>query len=115
MEPATRILSHESTKSYLERELIVSLNNNGPMIGPTLEMMDSHQPNDEKRQDEEKSKPEQIERCSSSSTTTDTVVAEKSNKRRRFWSMSKDDSDPKLFPKYKKNVILSVVAIGGAM
>lgn len=120
MEPATRILSHESTKSYLERELIVSLNNNGPMIGPTLEMMDSHHPNDEKRQDEEKSKQEQIERCSSSSsrsssTTTDTVVAEKSNKRRRFWSMSKDDSDPKLFPKYKKNVILSVVAIGGAM
>lgn len=122
MEPATRILSHESTKSYLERELIVSLNNNGPMIGPTLEMMDSHHPNDETYQDHNKPKQEQIERrpsssssTSSSSTTTDTVVAGKSKKGFRFWCMAKDNSDPKQFSKYKKNMILSVVAIGGAM
>ncbi|CEP08708.1 hypothetical protein [Parasitella parasitica] len=120
MEPATRILSHESTKSYLERELIVSLNDNGPMIGPTLEMMDSHHPNDEKYEDQE-----QIERCQSSkstslsssslSTMTKTVVAGKYNRFCRFGCMSKDNSDPKQFPKYKKNMILSVVAIGGAI
>lgn len=123
MEPATRILSHESTKSYLERELIVSLNNNGPMIGPSLEMMDSHHPNDETYKDQDKPKQEQIERrtssssssTSSSSTATDTVVAGKSKRGFRFWCMSKDNSDPKQFPKYKKNMILSVVAIGGAM
>ncbi|KAK4514636.1 ATPase [Mucor velutinosus] len=122
MEPATRILSHESTKSYLERELIVSLNNNGPMIGPTLEMMDSHHPNDETYQDHDKLKQEQIERrpsssssTSSSSITTDTVVAGKSKRGFRFWCMTKDNSDPKQFPKYKKNMILCVVAIGGAI
>lgn len=42
MEPATRVLSNKSTKSYLERELIVSLDDNGPIIGPNLETIDTH-------------------------------------------------------------------------
>ncbi|KAF1802737.1 major facilitator superfamily domain-containing protein [Mucor lusitanicus] len=85
--------------------------------------MDSHHPNDDTYQNHDKHKQEQIERrpsssssASSSSTTTDTVVATKSKKKGfRFWCMAKDNSDPKQFPRYKKNMILSVVAIGGAI
>jgi hypothetical protein len=107
MEPATRILSHESTKSYLERELIVSLNNNGPMIGPSLEVMDSHHPNDDIDEAEGN---EKIHSTSSSTTETGTMV-----ERRRWWCKPKDDSDPKQFPRYKKNLILLVVSIAGSM
>lgn len=86
MEPTTKVLSNQSTKGYLERELIVSLDGNGPMIGPTLEMMDTHQEEDEQE-------------------------------KKLTWKLwpSKDLSDPKNFSKIKKNTILFLVAIGGAM
>lgn len=110
MEPTTRILSHQSTKSYLEREMIVSLDDNGPMIGPTLEMMDTHrEEDDDYHNDNNFEQP--------SSTKEETEVHHK----RGFlcWKgRSKkpaDYSDPKKFPKIKKNTILLLVAIGGAM
>lgn len=43
MEPATKVLSNQSKKSYLEREIIVSLDDDGLIIGPTLETIDTHQ------------------------------------------------------------------------
>ena len=99
MDPATRILSHQSTRSYLERELIVTLDDNGPMIGPTLEMVDTHQ--------DEQLHPVHEE----SMTSNDTIT-------KKWWQRKKkpaDVSDPKKFPKMKKNIILLLVAIGGAM
>lgn len=110
MEPATRILSHQSTKSYLEREMIVSLDDNGPMIGPNLEMMDTHREEDDDYHNENNYE-------QSPSTKNDIEVDGK----RRFlcWKgRSKkpaDYSDPKKFPKIKKNTILLLVAIGGAI
>lgn len=104
MEPATRILSHESTKSYFERELIVSLDNNGPMIGPSLEVMDSHHPEDNVQ------KTKQLHSPSSSVTEVGSM-----SENRRWWCKPQDNSDPKLFPRYKKNLILLVVSIAGAM
>lgn len=94
MESATRIATNQSRKSYLERELIVSLDS-GPMISPSLEMMDTHHEPD------------------------NTSVEHKSLCNWKFWSKrsttSNIDIDPKNFPRIKKNTILFLVAIGGAM
>lgn len=104
MEPATRILSHQSTKSYLERELIVSLDDNGPMIGPSLEVMHTH--------------PEEEHYMSTDSSDEKfTSTKQLENSKQHWWNKStqKDCSDPKKFPRIKKNTILVLVAVGGAM
>jgi hypothetical protein len=93
MEPATRIPSHKSTKSYLQRDLIVSLNNNDP----SLDVMGSQHE-------------ERLSSASSSATEVGTIGEE-----RRWWCKPRDNSDPKLYPRYKKNLILMLVSIAGAM
>lgn len=108
MEPATRVLSHESTKSYLERELIVSLNNNGPMIGPTLETMDTH---DDQYVDREKT----AESITSTISSTIEQEIDSTKRKRRWWQKKPDTTDPRQYPKFKKNMILLVVAIAGSM
>ncbi|KAI8078060.1 major facilitator superfamily domain-containing protein [Gilbertella persicaria] len=90
MEPARRVLSNTSTRSYLEKELILSLDNEGPMIGPNLETMDTHHQEDR-----------------------DTIVEKTQN---FWWKMSQDKTlDPKQLPPIKKNIILLVVAISGSI
>lgn len=64
---------------------MVSLDANGPMIGPNLETMDTH------REEEEVIKPAWT------------------------FLPSKDISDPKMYSKSKKNTILFIVATGAVM
>lgn len=90
MEPAKRVLSNHSTKSYLERELIVSLDNDGPMIGPTLETLETTDEN------------------------TVTVHQEPPKKEKRWWK-SNDTTDPRQYSRLKKNIILFIIAIAGSM
>ncbi|KAI9269650.1 major facilitator superfamily domain-containing protein [Helicostylum pulchrum] len=95
MEPTSRIATNQSRKSYLERELIVSLDS-GPMISQSLEMMDTHHEPD------------------------NTSVEHKSFCNWKLWSKrstytNNSDVDPKNFPIIKKNTILFLVAIGGAI
>lgn len=90
MEPAKRVLSNHSTKSYLERELIVSLDNDGPMIGPTLETIETTDEN------------------------TVTVHQEPPKKEKRWWK-SNDATDPRQYSRLKKNIILFIIAIAGSM
>ncbi|KAI8369847.1 major facilitator superfamily domain-containing protein [Choanephora cucurbitarum] len=95
MEPARRVLSNTSTKSYLERELIVSLDKEGPMIGPNLETMESTRHSEETYRE-------------ATNMTTE--------KRSSWWKRrhEKDKTaDPKLYSPIKKNSILFVVAIAG--
>ncbi|KAG1055827.1 hypothetical protein G6F43_002235 [Rhizopus delemar] len=82
METATKVTSHHSEKSYLERELIVSLDQEGPMIGPNLETMDR---------------------------------AEDKGSRNKWWNKSSGQQDPLEFSAFKKNVILLIVAVAGAI
>lgn len=115
MDPATRINTNHSTKSYLERELIVSLDNDGPMIGPTLEMMDTHHEGDEDYTEEEEE-----EETASTSEKQQQQADQQQNEKKKWWKKlfnkkEKDYSDPRKFPTIKKNTILFLVAIGGAM
>ncbi|KAI8990893.1 major facilitator superfamily domain-containing protein [Mycotypha africana] len=136
MEPVKRILSQRSTKSYLEN-VIVSLNDNGPLVGPSLEVMDSQtEPSDNQhhlsRHHDSSSalshtiiekEPGNIDLFSKfqSSPTKQTNQAHQNRKRWRFWShkeeqqKKEDFSDPKQFPRYKKNMILLVVALAGSV
>lgn len=97
MEPAARILSRQSTKSYLERELIVSLDDNGPMIGPSLEMMHTHLEEDEENEKE----------------------SNMPSKEKHWWDPRPNKTHctcgPKSYSIIKKNTILFLVAVGGAM
>ncbi|KAG2230535.1 hypothetical protein INT48_001187 [Thamnidium elegans] len=95
MESATRIATNQSRKSYLEREIIVSLDN-GSMISPSLEMMDTHHKHDD----------------------DNTSIKHNSFSKWKLWrkqSTNNNDIDPKNFPRIKKNTILLLVAIGGAI
>lgn len=100
MEPVSRVISRESTRSYLERELIVSLDD-GKTFGPTLETMDTRQ--------------ESI----SSSVTIDQIEekidTEVIEKKHLWWKRNKDSTDPRQYSSLKKNSILFVVAIIGSM
>lgn len=77
MEPASKVITNHSTKSYIEREFLVSLDNNGPVIGPTLEIIETI---DNQNED-----------------------------------TSKDYLHPRHFSTLKKNAILFIVSIAGAM
>ncbi|KAI9257650.1 major facilitator superfamily domain-containing protein [Sporodiniella umbellata] len=59
MDPVSKVLSNRSTRSYLEREIIVSLDNDGPMIGPTLEAIET---TDERNISKDKVDPYQFSR-----------------------------------------------------
>lgn len=117
MEPATRVLSHESTRSYLERELIVSLNNNGPMIGPNLETMDTHDDDYYRSRDQEKNGVDMV--TTAESIASSTIEGEEGivEKKRKWWQLNKPDTttNPRQYPPFKKNMILLVVAIAGSM
>jgi hypothetical protein len=101
MNPVTRQETNHSTKSYLERELIVSIGNDGPMIGPNLEVLDTHHEHD----------------TVNSETSTISEQAETSPKgQRKWWQFYKksiEDDDPRQYTRLKKNMILFIVSSGG--
>ncbi|KAI9484053.1 MAG: major facilitator superfamily domain-containing protein [Benjaminiella poitrasii] len=112
MEPVSRVLSDESTKSYLERELIISLDEGGPMIGPSLETMDSNytSPNQQSKTI--------VRKGSTSATSTVNSEKEHTGTSRRAWRWKcgpSSDTDPSEFSNIKKNMILFIVAIAGSI
>ncbi|KAI8371749.1 major facilitator superfamily domain-containing protein [Radiomyces spectabilis] len=128
MEKATRQLTNQSSKSYVE-ELVTTLDNGGPMIGPSMDTMQMDMEENYDRQDTL----DQCEKGSSASTVYNTeqypeaatvpsekataTVATAATKHHPWWSLKRNDqdTDPRTYSSLKKHTILFIVAIAGAM
>jgi hypothetical protein len=96
MDPITRQQTNQSTKSYIERELVISVGQNGPMVGASLDVMHTHH--------------------SHSTIESSCSDIDSTNKKSWFSFCSPDPQvDPRKYPQWKKNSIVFIIAVAGSV
>ncbi|OAD66086.1 hypothetical protein PHYBLDRAFT_152885 [Phycomyces blakesleeanus NRRL 1555(-)] len=132
MKPLSRHTTNDSSKSYLERELVISLDDGGPMVGATMMALemdheDTRTLEGDKRRSQDESTIENHTTKYDTQYTTDKQIDDSASSVHsanvtlsnrpwyEFWKVKQEThTDPRNFSPFKKYLILLIVSLAGS-